>query len=313
MAQHSETQPSIGKGVWRVVFVIAIIVLVASLIGLGAMAFSYLQGQMKYDEVAKTSGFDADDIESAELAEVTVDWDALLAANPETVAWLYVPHTNINYPIVQHSDNDYYLTHDFDEDAGWLANYGAVFMDYRNKADWSDQMYFIYGHHMNDGSMFTDLAGMTEQARFDECRTLYLLTPKGNFKLNSFAMQHIEADEEVVQQNFPKAEDMVAYVQSAIDRSTADPGDIPKAADIDKVFALATCDNLTTDGRYILYAYVEETTAKGLTGDLGLSESEGQTTGFANDLQVEEKAPESDGQSEDEASDSDEQWEDEEG
>lgn len=287
MDHSNGAAPKRGGGAWRVVFVIALIVLIGSLIALGVIAFSYFQGQMKYGDIAKESGIDADDVSRRSVAELTVNWDELLKANADTVAWLYIPGTNVNYPVVKGPDNDYYLTHDFDGEAGWLANYGAVFMDYRNNPDWSDALYFTYGHHMNDGSMFADLAGFTDQARFDECRTVYVLSPKGNFKLRTFAMLHVNADETIVQSGFASAEDMTKYIQDKIDQSVVNPGDIPTADKIKKAFAFATCDNLYTDGRYILYAYVEETSAEGLSGDLGLQTADGQTTGFVNDLAME--------------------------
>lgn len=278
-----------GGGTWRVVFIVSLIVLIASLAALGAIAFSYFQGQAKYEEVAASADFDTDDVEQKELAEVSVDWNALLAANSDTVAWLYIPNSNINYPVVRADDNEYYLTHDFDGEAGWLANYGAVFMDYRNNPDWSDQSYFIYGHHMNDGSMFADLAGMTGQDRFDECRTVYLLTPTGNFRLRTFAMDHVSNDEAIVQSSFESPEAMAAYVQDKIDQSVVDPGAIPAASEMGKIVALATCDNLYSDGRYILFAYVEQTSAEGLTGELGIDAADGQANGFVNELQVGEQ------------------------
>ena len=73
----------------------------------------------------------------------------ILKDNPETIGWLIVPGTKINYPVVQHSDNNYYLNHDFKHNynsAGW------IFMDYQNKLD--DQNIIIYGHHRHDDSMF---------------------------------------------------------------------------------------------------------------------------------------------------------------
>ncbi|MBQ9041219.1 MAG: class B sortase [Eggerthellaceae bacterium] len=287
MARYDTGQKRKGSRAWRVVFVIALVVLVASLAALGVIAFSYFQGQMKYDKVADDSGFDPNDAVS-NVAELHVDWDALRAVNEDTVAWLYVPNSNINYPVVRGSDNEYYLTHDFDGAQGWLANYGAVFMDCRNNPDWSDDAYFMYGHHMNDGSMFADVAAMTDQQRFDECRTMYLLSPSGNFKLRTFALVHAAADDPLVQVAFATPEDMTAYVQDKINRSVVEPGTLPKASKMTKAFALATCDNLYSDGRYVLYAYIEETSAEGLSGDLGITADDGQANGFVNDLMVEE-------------------------
>ncbi|HAM14838.1 MAG TPA: SrtB family sortase [Eggerthellaceae bacterium] len=267
---------------WFTVFVIAMIVLVASLGALGVIAFSYLQGQQKYDAIAQTSDFNPTQLENGLSA--TVDWDALLAANPDTAAWLYIPNTVVNYPVVQGQDNDHYLYYDFDGNQGWLAEYGAIFLDYRNKRDFSDPVSFIYGHHMNDGSMFASIAQMADQARFDECRTQYVLSPGGNYRLRSFALVHCGADEPIVETTFASRKDMVAYIQDKMDRSMVAVGDAPPAESIRKVFALATCDNYSA-GRYILFCYVEDTTASGLSGNIGLgTNEEGQTVGFDNGL-----------------------------
>ena len=73
----------------------------------------------------------------------------IFSDNPDTVGWIRVEGTSINYPVVQYTDNDYYLKHDFKKEknsAGW------IFMDYQNSSD--DQNIVIYGHHRRDGSMF---------------------------------------------------------------------------------------------------------------------------------------------------------------
>jgi len=84
-----------------------------------------------------------------------VDFDSLLAQNADTVAWLKVNNTSIDYPVVQASDNDYYLTRNFNKEnngAGW------VFADYRCKFNGNDRNTVIYGHNRRDGSMFGTLA-----------------------------------------------------------------------------------------------------------------------------------------------------------
>ena len=82
----------------------------------------------------------------------------ILKDNPETIGWLIVPGTKINYPVVQHSDNNYYLNHDFKHNynsAGW------IFMDYQNKLD--DQNIVIYGHHRHDDSMFGSIDSLFDK------------------------------------------------------------------------------------------------------------------------------------------------------
>ena len=235
---------------WRIVFVIALVVFLSSLLVLGLILFSYFQGRDKYSKLTNYTHIDASD-----FASMTVDWDALRAINPDIVAWIYIPGTVINYPVVKGEDNDYYLSHDFNKDAAWLASYGAIFMDYRNNPDFSDMSYFLYGHHMNDGSMFADIVSMSDQARFDSTRIIYLLSPERNYRLKSYSLVHCEATDPIVELNFPSTMDMSKYVQDKIDRSMVVANEIPPASDIKKSFAFATCDNVY-DARYVLFAYI---------------------------------------------------------
>ena len=120
IGQHAAKSAQKGGGPWRVVFVISLIVLIVSLCALSLIGLSYCQGQQKYNSLAETTGI-GDISSEADIRELTVDWEALKESNPDTVGWVYVPNTVINYPIVQASDNDYYLWHDFDGEEGWLA------------------------------------------------------------------------------------------------------------------------------------------------------------------------------------------------
>lgn len=272
---------------WTIVLAIASIVLVVALVALGVMWYSYFQGRQKYDGVEKIASTES--LETALIAEedierIHVDWDSLRAANPDTVAWVYVPGTDISYPVVKGHDNYYYLTHDFDGDAGWLANYGSIFLDCENNPDWSDASYFIYGHHMNDGSMFAALVDMADQSYFDAHRTVYLLSPQGNFCLRGFAVVHCAPEEEIVMHAFDSATEQKRYVQDKIDRSQVVAKDTPAAADMKKTFAFATCDNESW-GRYILYCYPVRSDAAGLSGSVGIDEEEGKAAGFAQSIE----------------------------
>lgn len=249
-------------GSWKAVLVVASVVLIASLAVLCAIVFSYLMGQQKYNSL--TSHFDNYSDEALDdPLYAQVDWDGLLETNPDTVAWLYIPNTDINYPVVRGTDNEYYLSHDFEGDEGWLAVFGAIFMDYRDNPDWGDQAYFFYGHHMNDGSMFADIAAMAEQGFFDEARNVYLYSPSGNFELRSYSLIHCSADDPLVQVSFESAKDMAAYVQDKMDRSIVEVDDEPKASEVRKSFAFSTCDNYSM-GRYVLFCDIERTTVRDL-------------------------------------------------
>ena len=128
--------------------------------------------------------------EEAEEAEAdptvwpVVDFEALQEVNPDIVAWLYLEGTVLNYPVVQGEDNDHYLYYMFD---GSWNGIGCIFLDSRNSGDFTDRNSVIYGHHMQNGSMFACLDGYKKQEFYDAHPTILLLTPEKNYRLELFS------------------------------------------------------------------------------------------------------------------------------
>ncbi len=202
----------------------------------------------------RAGGFHAArDLSATSLADFTVDWDALKAINPDTVGWIYIPGTVVNYPIVQRpTTRSTSRTTSRDRKAGSPRSAPSSCRP-RTASDFSDPNNIIYGHHLNDGSMFACVADFSDAAQFNDHRTVYILTPEGNYELSTFALVHVAADDPLAQMRFADEDERVAYVQDKIDRSVVPASDIPAASDIKHTFALATCDNLPSDGRYVLY------------------------------------------------------------
>lgn len=86
------------------------------------------------------------------VPSIVIDFDKLLEINPDSVGWLEVPSLGISYPIVQGTDNDFYLRHDINNNFAWS---GSIFLDYRSRRELDEDHTTIYGHHMNDGTMFS--------------------------------------------------------------------------------------------------------------------------------------------------------------
>ena len=119
-----------------------------------------------------------------------IDFDALAQTNPEIVGWIYVPGTNINYPVVQTNNNSKYLNTLFD---GTANASGAIFLDSDDTAPGMvDQQTTIYGHHMNDGSMFNVISDTTDQATFDSIEYVYYITRDATYKLRPLATKVVE-------------------------------------------------------------------------------------------------------------------------
>ena len=187
-------------GIWRVVFIVSIVVFVGALAALGAIGYQYWAQQNAYSGLEEYA--EVDDNANLALSDLKVDWDGLRAINPDIVAWVYVPGTPINYPVVQGSDNQEYLHKAFDGSTGWLASAGTIFLDASNTSDLSDRNNALYGHHMNDGSMFASLADFEDQDTFDSHRDIYVLTPQGNYRLKTFALVKTTGSDAIVQTSF---------------------------------------------------------------------------------------------------------------
>lgn len=102
----------------------------------------------------------------------------LYAQNKETVGWLYIPGTSINTPIVQHKDNDFYLTKNF---YGSYTRYGCVYADYQNKKNTLSKNTVIYGHDMSCGTAFYDLNRYDDIEWYKKNPVIQYCTLNGNY------------------------------------------------------------------------------------------------------------------------------------
>ena len=105
-----------------------------------------------------------------------IDFDGLRAINEDIVAWIQIPGIGVDYPVVQGKDNEHYLHYTFD---GKENKAGSIFLDYRNRADFTDSKMILYGHNMKDGSMFSNLKKYQNTAfRKEQGRVLIYLPDK---------------------------------------------------------------------------------------------------------------------------------------
>ncbi len=174
-----------------------------------------------------------------------MDFEELRARNDDTVAWITIPDTKIDYPVVQGDDNDYYLNHLFTREYG---SAGSIFMQYTNAPDFSDKNTILFGHHMNNGSMFAGLDKYRSQKYYDEHPTMALYTPGGDRTVEWFASYAITAAP------LPTAFDgdsaFLEYVKRAKAKSTF-KSDV-EILMTDRIITLCTCSYVADDARYIL-------------------------------------------------------------
>ncbi len=132
--------------------------------------------------------------EPKNVAPIQVDFDALLQENEDVVGWIYCPDTALNFPIIQGSDNDYYLRR------MWNGEYnysGCIFMDYRCDEKFADYNSIIYGHNMNNDGMFALLEDYLDQEYFEKHPVIYLLTPEADYKIDVMAAVLTDANSDL--------------------------------------------------------------------------------------------------------------------
>ena len=174
------------------------------------------------------------------MSLLEVDFNELLAKNPDTVGWIQVKGTNINYPIVQTTDNSYYLNHAFDKtsnDAGW------VFMDYRNDAVNFNQNTIIYAHSRYNGTMFGSLKNILNSSWYTnkDNHIIRLSTPTENTMWQVFSVYTIPKESYYITPSFTTVDSYNEFLNTIKGRSEVEFSGTVNTGD--KVLTLSTCQD----------------------------------------------------------------------
>ena len=122
--------------------------------------------------------------ETKEKVEIPINFEELWQINPEIYAWIEIPGTSINYPIVQSASDDlYYLDHTIEGIAGYP---GSIYTERINAKDFSDFNTLIYGHDMLDGSMFAGLHEFADENYLREHETMVIYTTEHKYTYRIF-------------------------------------------------------------------------------------------------------------------------------
>ena len=169
---------------------------------------------------------------------IDVDFTELKKKNSDTVGWINVNNTNINYPFVQTSDNDYYLTHSFDKtynDAGW------VFLDYRNNSDFSDKNTIIYAHSRLDKTMFGSLSKVLKEDWYTnkDNHIIRISTETENTLWQIFSVYVIETESYYITTNFSSNSEYQSFLDTIKSRSKYNFD--AELSTNDNILTLSTC------------------------------------------------------------------------
>lgn len=165
-----------------------------------------------------------------------MDFTALREVNGEVLGWLLIPNTQVSYPLVQHEDNDYYLKRTW---KGQRSAVGSIFLECRSSADLSDFHTVVYGHNMNNGSMFGSLKNYKSQSYWAKHPNIYVTTDDGSRCYEVFAAYEVSTEGLTYQIGFADTAEKQAFLDFCHGQSVIDTGVVPTTAD--SILTLSTC------------------------------------------------------------------------
>ena len=261
-----EKSDSTGEKIRKIVFIVSILAL---LVSAGWLINDYLvqpyliskQNQevaTLIDNSETTPEQVIEKLNNLDEEEKTVTFESLRKSNKDFKAWIAVPGANISLPVVQTTNNDKYLNTGFN--GKWLSG-GTAFIDYLNKAPFSDMNTVIYGHNMRDGSMFGSIKNYKNINTFKKNPLIYVYTENETYvyKIYSvFLSSAVKTDDNgyVFGYNFinlSSEENFASFMQEVKLRSYYDTGVDYQSGD--KILTLSTCDRtVMKNGRLVVVA-----------------------------------------------------------
>lgn len=241
-----------------IVLVIAIGVFVFSAYKLIGIYTEYRKGDKEYDHIVeeaieiqvpeKSDG--TREQTSTEHTTLRVDFDKLRKTNADVVGWIQFDEPKkINYPIVQGTDNDKYLTSTFE---GKKNSSGSIFMDAGNEGGFSDPNTFIYGHNMKNGSMFGQLRKFKTKEYCEQNPYFYIYTPDGKeIKYQIFAVCIVEDTSKSYTRFFHSDEEYLDYLNYIKSIARYNTGVELNAES--QIVSLSTCTNVTETQRLLVH------------------------------------------------------------
>lgn len=178
--------------------------------------------------------------------------------NPDVKAWIQVPKTNIDYPVVQGQDDMEYINKNV---YGEFELSGAIFLSCLNKDDFSDPYNLVYGHNMKNGGMFADVADFTNKEYFETHQKGKLYLTDATRKIRFFACMKVTAADAKIYHpdgyHKENLKDLLDYIQA----NAVQYRDV-NVADESSLIALSTCSEAETNGRVVLIGKLEREVAE---------------------------------------------------
>ncbi len=208
-----------------------------------------------WTELMASGGIDPENREdkkeyNEELEKMRAGLTALSRINPDIYGWITVEGTQIDYPLVQGEDNDFYLDHAY---TGVPLPEGSIFVDYRNSPSVADNYNTVfYGHNLTSGGMFHDVTKFAKDEYMAD-KLIYVYTFDGVFIYEPFSFYEARYDYNYFRTNFNNANVFISFAEEVQLNTAATNKKLDFTGD-DRLLTLSTCTNGYYTQRYALHA-----------------------------------------------------------
>jgi len=230
----------------NIILVVAIAVFCVSAFQLFRIGKGYYDGRSEYEKIRELAISE----DKKDGSRFQVNFDELRALNPDTIAWLrFDPEPKvINYPVVQGKDNDEYLHKTFSANENTL---GTIFLNVDNNENFLDENSILYGHYMNDGSMFRHLEDYKDKAFWEANPYFYIYTPDGQeLVYHIYSVGEVLDTSDTYLTDFPTNDDYQKFLNMTKEVAMYDTG--IEVTTGDTIVTLSTCTSANNDHRFVV-------------------------------------------------------------
>lgn len=175
------------------------------------------------------------------------DLNMLRQENEDVVGWITIPDTKVSYPLLQWTDNQFYLKHTWKQTPN--AN-GSIFIEHQNSPDFTDFNTIIYGHNMQSGAMFGSLRKYKSEKYWKEHPSFYIVCDQGVLRYDIFAVHRAGIDTIIYGLDLDTDQKRTEFIRFATDYSSVDTGIKPTIDD--KIITLSTCTGQGYSARWVV-------------------------------------------------------------
>lgn len=238
------------KTLWCILFVTLLAIFIICGYKIISNIFSNGENMQQYISTNETSTVPAD----VSLPENhNINWSKLHKDNEDIYSWIYIPNTNVDYPVVQSSiyeSDTFYLNHNIEKEEEFA---GAIYSERLNKKDYSDPVTLIYGHNMKNGTMFKTLHQFEDTNFFKKNKYIYIYMPQRKLTYKIYSA-YIYDDRHILNSfDFSDKKILKKYF-----KYTQNPESLTKnirKVDLDinsRIITLSTCTNISENTRYLV-------------------------------------------------------------